>query len=99
MTYRSLLTFFLFSLTCLFLPACSLSEQKLKTGWWKYGEGYHLGDVVDFNKGFSINGDTVLQNGHRVGIITRKTKGMFGNDDEIEITSLDKKQSGVYHQK
>ena len=98
MKYPPLLTFFLFAWTCLFLTGCSLNEQQLKTGWWKYGEGYYLGDVVDFSKGFSINGDTILQNGLRVGIITRMTKGMFGDDNEIEIISLDKKQSGVYHQ-
>ena len=99
MTHPRLLNFFLFALTCLFLQSCSLDEQQLKKGWWKYGEGYHLGDVVDFNNGFSINGDTVLQNGQRVGIIIRKTKGLFGDDNEIEITSLDKKKSGIYHQK
>jgi hypothetical protein len=99
MVRSRLLTLFLFALTCLFLTACSLSQQQLNTGWRKYGEGYHLRDVVDFNNGFSIKGDTILQNGHTVRIITRKTKGMFGDDNEIEITSLDKKQSGVYHQK
>lgn len=99
MTYPRLLRFFLIASTCLLLIGCSLNEQQLKTGWWKYGEGYYLGDVVDFNKGFAIHGDTVLQNGQRVGIIIRKTKGIFGGDNEIEITSIDKKQSGVYHQK
>jgi hypothetical protein len=97
MTQNRLLTSILFILIYLFLPGCALNSQELKNGWWKYGEGYHIGDVVDFNKSFEIKGDTILQRGHRVGVITRKTKGIFGADNEIEITSLDNKQPGVYH--
>jgi hypothetical protein len=99
MAYHRILTFFLFVLIWPFLTGCSLNDQQLKSGWWKYGDGFHIGDVVDFNKEYSMMGDTILQSGKTVGIITRKSKGMFGDDNEIEITSLDKKRSGVYHQK
>ena len=99
MTYTRLVISFLLALTFQFLIGCSLTEKKLKSGWWKYGEGYHLGDVINFNRSFSLSGDTILHNGQRVGLITRKTTRWFGDDDEIEITSLDKKQSGVYHLK
>ena len=77
-----------------------INEEELTRDWGKYGHGYHLGDVIAFgNDRFSINGDTIIQKGQRVAIIARKSRGMFGNDNEIEIASLDGRQSGVDHQK
>jgi hypothetical protein len=99
MSCKQLLTISLFVFTNHLLAGCSLSDQQLKRGWWKYGEGYHLGDVVDFNHRFSISGDTILQNGKAVAVIIDRKKGIFGDDNEIQIRSLDKKESGVYHQK
>ena len=81
------------------LPGCSLSEQELKSGSWKYGEGYHFGDMIDFKKDFSIRSDTIFYQGREIGIITRRTTGFFGNDNQIEIASLKEKKTGRYHQK
>lgn len=97
-TRLEIVSIFLLGATLL-LSGCTLSDKNLHSGWWKYSKGYNIGDVVDFKNGFSLNKDTVLRNGNKVGVVTRRTKGVLGGDNEIEVTSLDGKQVGVYHQK
>ena len=84
--------------TILLFYSCSLTDNDLKEGWWKYGEGYHIEDVLDFKKNYTVNRDTLLQNGKKVGIIIGRTKSLL-KDNRIEISSLDNNQSGFYYQK
>ncbi len=41
----------LYSLFCVILlllifASCNSKDKELKSGWWKYGDGFHLGDVL-----------------------------------------------------
>lgn len=89
----------LFVATSLSMAGCSLSDHEMKEGWWKYGQGYHVGDVIDFKENFSISRDTLYRDGQIIGTVIRKRRGWFGFENEIEIRALDGKQSGVYYKK
>lgn len=83
----------------LLFAGCSFKDHQLKEGWWKYGEGYSVGDVIDFKAGYTLSQDTLLMNGRKVAIVSRIDKRIFPGNNQMIIRSLDGRQSGVYFQK
>lgn len=80
------------------MASCSLSEHEMKEGWWKYGRGYHVGDVIDLKENFSISRDTLYRDGRSVGVVVRAKRGWFGSENELEVRVLHGKESGIYYQ-
>lgn len=66
-----------FLLSCTLLVSCSISDDDLKTGWWKYGGGQHIGDILTFNDS-NISNDTIYKNEIAIGIIVDREESLFG---------------------
>lgn len=85
-------------LAFVFLYSC-LNNEQLKEGWWKYGEGYHIEDVISFER-FSIRNDTLFLRNIPKAILYRREGSMFGvTDRKIIIKDLISYNTGVYYQK
>lgn len=85
-------------LTFLFLTSC-LSDKQLKESWWKYGEGYSIGDVLNF-KIYELRNDTLfLDNTPKALIIERKESILGFTDREVTIKDLTSNKTGIYYQK
>lgn len=81
------------------ISSCSFSDNELKNGWWKYGNGYHFGDVLDFNN-FMLSNDTIYKNGIPKAILLKKIDSRFYlTSKKIIVQSLTSSKKGIYHQK
>jgi hypothetical protein len=78
---------------------CSVNETELKASWWKYGEGYYLGDVLDFND-IKLRSDTIFNDKIPIAVIT-STQGKILNlkGPTLKIKSIETGEIGIYHQK
>lgn len=88
----------------LLLVQCSSTEHKrsidVEKYQWKYGEGLHAGDWLDFTgEVYEIRNDTIYERGSAIAIISEIRKGNFGDDTEMEIVSVDGTEKGIYHKK
>jgi len=83
-----------------FLPSCTtLSPDHIKDHRWLYGEGYRLGDKLQFdNKNFSFNGDTILKSNLPVAVVVMTSGDLLGNNNDITIQSLATGEEGLYHE-
>ena len=91
-------------LTVLSLPlvtSCTtLSPEHIRNHNWLYGQGYHIGDWLQFdNKTYSFNGDTILKNNLPIAVIVMSTGDLLGNNNDITIQSLATGEEGLYHEK
>jgi len=81
------------------ISSCSFSDTDLKNGWWKYGNGYHIGDVLDFNT-LTFSNDTIYTNGIPRAILIDRVDSYFNlTSRKIIIQSLSSNEKGTYHQK
>ncbi len=78
--------------------SCTLTDDRIKKHWWKYGEGFHMGDVLILDNKNLLN-DTIFINGKPKAIIVDKVYGLIGDDNEIIIKSLLTNEKGIYHEK
>jgi hypothetical protein len=83
------------------LPCCTtLSPEHIKDHQWLYGEGYRIGDKLQFdNKTFSFNGDTILKSNLPIAVIVMTSGDLLGNNNDITIQSLATGEEGLYHEK
>ncbi|WP_422092094.1 hypothetical protein [Tenacibaculum ovolyticum] len=79
----------------LFLISCSTNDKELEKGWWKYGEGYHIGDVLDFKK-HKLSNDTIFINDKPRALLIRHENFI---SKRIVIKSLESDETGTYHNK
>lgn len=88
-------------LSITFLPSCTtLSPEHIKGHQWLYGEGYRLGDKLQFdNKTFSVNGDTILKSNLPVALVVMTSGDLIGSNNDITIQSLATGEEGLYHEK
>jgi len=56
MRLSSLILLLLFFVSLL---SCDYNYSKIEKGWWKYGEGHHLGDRLDIGKSHQVSNDTI----------------------------------------
>ena len=67
---------------------------------WKYGEGFNIGDWLEFDNGtYSIEGDTIYKNDKPIAIVLAVKGGILGDDDEMDIKSINGTEKGTYHSK
>ena len=86
-------------LLVILLSSCSFNDKELKNGWWKYGEGYHIGDVLNFNN-ILLSNDTIYRNGIPDAILIDRIDSHFNlTSRKIIIQSLSSNEKGTYHQK
>lgn len=86
-----------------FLLTCCSSNDYLKEHWWKYGGGYHLGDVLVFDDR-NLSNDTIfniLDSTNRIpeAIIIKVNNRFLANDYQLEIKSLETSEIGFYYDK
>ena len=91
------------------LSSCSFSDEELKKGWWKYGSGAHIGDVINFNHD-TFSNDTIYRGEEAIAVIVDREESLFGiSSRKIFIELLIERRAyieseydpeiGVYHQK
>lgn len=80
-------------LLMLSFSSCNSKEKELKTGWWKYGQGFHLGDDVLILKDSNLRNDTILIGQKPVAII------LSVSSHEIKIASIPSGETGIYFHK
>lgn len=91
------------------LTSCDFSNEELKKGWWKYGGGEHLGDVLNFEHLTVIN-DTIYRGETAKSVIVDREDKFFGmGSRKIFVKSIIPSESyieagldkgvGVYYQK
>jgi len=84
----------------LFTCCTTLSPDHIKGHQWLYGEGYRLGDKLQFdNKTFSVNGDTILRSNLPVALVVMTSGDLLGSNNDITIQSLATGEEGLYHEK
>jgi hypothetical protein len=83
------------------LPSCTtLSPEHIKDHQWLYGEGYRIGDKLQFdNQTFSFDGDTILKRNIPVAVVVMTSGDLIGSNNIITIQSLATGEEGMYHEK
>lgn len=80
------------------LISCSLNDKQLKESWWKYGDGFHIGDVINFEKHQVIN-DTIFLDNIPKAILINKEGSILGfTDRTIIVKDLLSDETGTYYQ-
>lgn len=79
----------------MFLISCSTNDKGLEKGWWKYGEGYHISDVLDFKR-HKLSNDTIFINDKPRALLIRQENFI---SKKIVIKSLVSDETGTYHNK
>jgi hypothetical protein len=72
--------------------SCNSRDTQLKSGWWKYEEGFHLGDVLIL-KGSNLRGDTIFIEQKPVAIVVTVAS------NRLEIASISSGDKGIYFHK
>ena len=91
------------------LSSCGFSDEELKKGWWKYGSGEHIGDVINFDN-HTLSNDTIYSGEEAIAVIVDREESLFGMssrkifidplvESKVYIESEYDKGIGVYHQK
>jgi|JI10StandDraft_1071094.scaffolds.fasta_scaffold20432_4 hypothetical protein len=80
---------FCITLVYLIFLSCSPGDNQLKTGWWKYEQGLHLGDVLILRDS-NVKGDTIFISGKPVANLVSV------NTHRIEVVSLYSGERGSY---
>ena len=82
------------------ISCTTLSPDHIKDHHWLYGEGYRLGDRLEFNsKQFRIDGDTILKSDLPVAVVIMTSGDLLGgNNNDITIQSLATGEEGLYHE-
>jgi hypothetical protein len=83
----------------LLFSCTTLSPDHIKGHHWLYGEGYRIGDRLQFdNKTYAIDGDTILRSNIPVAVIVMTSGDLLGSNNDITIQSLATGEEGLYHQ-
>lgn len=78
--------------------SCKLDKSYVKETRWKYGGGFHIGDILGFESDyFQIKNDTIYKQKKAVAILSEIETGHFGDDNEITIVSIENGEKGTYH--
>lgn len=70
----------------------SINKEKLEKSVWKYGEGFYLGDLITFGKGYKymLKSDSVYYNAECLGII------LSSSDEQFVFISEKTGEKGIY---
>jgi hypothetical protein len=73
-------------------------ERDVREVQWKYGEGLNVGDWLDFaSDAYRIQSDTIFANDTPIAVVLSIERGWLGDDDEMEIVSINGNEKGIYH--
>ena len=82
----------------LFIFSCKNQDEQLKdVGFWKYSEGFNIGDIIDFNSNLNkVGNDTIYRNGVPLARFLEVENRFFSGDKVLYIQSLTSDEAGVY---
>ena len=86
-------TFLLLSL--ILLQSCK-NETLINKSNWKYREGYHIGDWLDFKTGLSLRNDTIYKDNTAIAKFIEIDKGYFGFPTKLQMADLKTNKTGTY---
>ena len=88
----------LLTLTFLFCFSCKDQKTPLKeVNFWKYSDGFHIGDVIDFNSNnFIIKNDTIFQNNIPIAKFVKIQNRPGIADNKLTIQDLKTSKIGNY---
>lgn len=86
-------TLLLFMMVIFFL---SCKNEKSINEKWKYQQGYHLGDWLDFEKNARIKNDTIYQKDSAFAKFLKIEPGYFGNATKLHLEDLKTNKIGIY---
>ena len=96
--HKKLIKKLIYIFTFVLITSC-LSDRQLKEGWWKYGEGYHIGDVISFER-YDLRNDTLFLENTPRALLSRREGSIFGMKARtIIIKDLNSNETGTYYQK
>jgi len=72
---------------------CNNNYNDIEIGWWKYGDGYHIGDALRFDDFYNVSNDTIFRNKKAIATI------QFYTNRRMTIKSLNTGEKGIYHHK
>ncbi len=76
--YRMIMiNIFLVVIAYISIISFTVSDNELKDGWWKYGSGQHIGDVLDFRY-LTVISDTIYRSSKKIGVIVKREESWFG---------------------
>ena len=82
------------------ISSCGLTNGRIETQEWKYSEGFHIGDWLDFsNTNLTIKNDTIYSSTKPVAVIVEKINSFVGADNQIKIASMETGEIGIYQGK
>ncbi len=74
------------------------NEEIITSHQWKHGEGYRLGDWVEFTSGpYTFSNDTILKQGVPVALVDTITT--YYGEYRLSIRSLTGNERGMYYEK
>ena len=82
------------------LASCSSNTNYVRSHQWKYGDGFHVQDWLDFRQGgfLELHGDTVFREGCPIAIVS-KVEHRIGADTRLELQSMQTNEIGTYYEK
>jgi hypothetical protein len=76
-----------------------MSNPELQKYWWKCGDGFHVGDVLQFDNG-NLKGDTIFKDNRPVATIVSCNKPWYRRDYVLKIREISPGiKEGTYYQK
>lgn len=88
----------LFLIPMILLGCGRMNNEEIKQSWWKYGEGFHIGDALRLDDD-ELKMDTIFSNNKPVAIIISCKKRFPQNDAVMKIQSLETGEKGTYFEK
>jgi len=73
-----------------------MSNEEIKNLQWKYGEGYHIGDVLLLDD-HNLKGDTIYKDDKPIAVIM-KSGDMFWESPDLVIKDIKTGKTGTYHE-
>lgn len=75
--------------------ACGHTDELKAVRFWKYSDGFYLGDIIDFRqKELVLRNDTIYQKNIAVGIVKKIEKRL--GDKVLHISDPKTGKSGTY---
>lgn len=80
------------------MTSCQNRENELQeVGFWKYSDGFYIGDVLDFNKSVNhLNQDTIYQNDTPKAILVNIETRILSGDKCLHIKDPVTSKKGTY---
>ncbi|CAN5498799.1 hypothetical protein BH10BAC2_BH10BAC2_28460 [soil metagenome] len=92
--YKTLIVVFL--LFC----SCNITDESIIAHSWKYEDGYHIGDWIEFKgTNYTLLNDTIFIGNIPNAIIIERNNHFIDGGIEIKIQSIDDGKKGIYESK